>query len=600
MLPALRRFVHSSARNFPRRKLWKPAWSLPRPTISTGKTNCARPSSLAPRNLRTRSRVLRQISDSAGKKRWRRGFLGDSPRGKTGFLFAPTRSEPTAHSRSTERARPCNLIGNECEKIFRTNPQELEMIDYTEKIPNNVDLGRDRVLQRALEHWQPAYLSWWYDMGPTESNAYEVYLRTAISVEADGWAQFDYVRMPEYRWGIFLQPRDEKRLVNFGVHKGQPAWQDVPGEYRSILRRIIVTQGDTEPASVEQQRMLGMSCPSLYDLRNIFQVNVEEGRHLWAMVYLLHRYFGRDGREEAEALLDRRSGDTDNPRILGAFNEPTPDWLAFYMFTFFTDRDGKFQLCSLAESGFDPLARTCRFMLTEEAHHMFVGETGVGRIIQRTCEVMKEHKVDDPLSVRALGVIDLPTIQKYLNFHYSVTLDLYGSDVSSNAANYYTSGLKGRFRETKLEDDHILSEAEYPVYEVIGDKIVKKNVPALTALNERLRDDYIEEIADGVARWQRVIDEAGIPFKLTLPHKGFHRAIGNFAGHHISVNGDVLTAEAWEKRKHEWLPSPADEKFVQSLMTGRVVEPGKFANWIAPPLRGINSKPLDFEYVRFN
>jgi benzoyl-CoA 2,3-dioxygenase component B len=270
------------------------------------------------------------------------------------------------------------------------------------------------------------------------------------------------------------------------------------------------------------------------------------------------------------------------------------------MFTFFTDRDGKFQLCALAESGFDPLSRTCRFMLTEEAHHMFVGETGVTRIIKRTCEVMKENKLEDPAQVRALGVIDLQTIQRYLNFHYSVTLDLYGSDVSSNAANYFTNGLKGRFRETKLEDDHILSEAEYPVYEVIGDKIVKKNVPALTALNERLRDDYIEEIADGVARWQRVIDEAGIPFKLTLPHKGFHRAIGNFAGHHISAAGEVLTAEAWKKREHEWLPSPTDEKFVQSLMTGRVVEPGKFANWIAPPLRGINSKPLDFEYVRFN
>ncbi len=239
---------------------------------------------------------------------------------------------------------------------------------------------------------------------------------------------------------------------------------------------MIVTQGDTEPASVEQQKALGLSCPSLYDLRNIFQVNVEEGRHLWAMVYLLHRYFGRDGREEAESLLARRSGDTDNPRILGAFNEPTPDWLAFYMFTFFTDRDGKFQLCALAESGFDPLSRTCRFMLTEEAHHMFVGETGVGRIIQRTCEVMKENKIDDPSDVRAMGVIDLQTIQRYLNFHYSVTLDLYGSDVSSNAANYYTSGLKGRFRETKLADDHVLSEAEYPVWEVVGDKIVTKQV----------------------------------------------------------------------------------------------------------------------------
>jgi benzoyl-CoA 2,3-dioxygenase component B len=474
------------------------------------------------------------------------------------------------------------------------------MINYIDKIPNNIDLGRDRGLQRALEHWQPAFLGWWSDMGPNETRNYEVYLRTAVSVEPDGWAQFGYVRMPEYRWGIFLQPRDEQRLVNFGSHKGDAAWQDVPGEYRSTLRRVIVTQGDTEPASVEQQRMLGLSCPSMYDLRNIFQVNVEEGRHLWAMVYLLHRYFGRDGREEAEALLARRSGDADNPRILGAFNEPTPDWLAFFMFTFFTDRDGKFQLCALAESAFDPLARTCRFMLTEEAHHMFVGETGVTRIIQRTCEVMKENKVDAPADVRALGVIDLQTIQRYLNFHYSVTLDLYGSDVSSNAANYYTSGLKGRFEETKISDDHLLSEAAYPVCEVVGGKIITKQVPALTALNERLRDDYIREIESGVSRWQRVIDKAGIPFRLTLPHKGFHRAIGNFAGHFIGIGGEVLTKEAWKQREAEWLPTPEDHKFVQSLMSGRVVEPGKFANWIAPPSRGINNQPLNFEYVRFN
>jgi benzoyl-CoA 2,3-dioxygenase component B len=270
------------------------------------------------------------------------------------------------------------------------------------------------------------------------------------------------------------------------------------------------------------------------------------------------------------------------------------------MFTFFTDRDGKFQLCALAESGFDPLARTCRFMLTEEAHHMFVGETGVGRIIQRTCEVMKENKVEDPSDVRALGVIDLPTIQKYLNFHYSVTLDLYGSDISSNAANYYTSGLKGRFRETKLEDDHLLADEEYPVSEVVGGKITTKSVPALTALNERLRDDYIDEIADGISRWQRVIDNAGILFQLALPHKGFHREIGNFAGHFVSPDGEVLSEEAWKKQEFKWMPSPQDHAFVQSLMMGRVVELGKFANWIAPPARGINNQPLNFEYVRFN
>ena len=280
-------------------------------------------------------------------------------------------------------------------------------INYSDKIPNNVNLTEDRTLQRALEHWQPEFLRWWADMGPDGSQAFDVYLRTAVSVHPSGWAHFDYVKMPDYRWGIFLSPATAERQVNFGDHKGEPAWQDVPGEHRANLRRIIVTQGDTEPASVEQQRHLGLTCPSLYDLRNLFQVNVEEGRHLWAMVYLLHRYFGRDGREEAEALLQRRSGDRDNPRILGAFNERTPDWLAFFMFTYFTDRDGKFQLLALAESGFDPLARTTRFMLMEEAHHMYVGESGIARVIQRTCDVMAEHKTDDPAQLRALGVIDL-------------------------------------------------------------------------------------------------------------------------------------------------------------------------------------------------
>src|SRR5215210_7125403 len=289
-------------------------------------------------------------------------------------------------------------------------------IDLQALIPNNVNLADNRQLQRALEKWQPAFLNWWGEMGPSDFKVNEVYLRTAVGVDAQGWASYGYTPMPEYRWGIFLADKEENRKIGFGDFMGQDVWQDVPGEYRSTFRRLIVTQGDTEPASVEQQRLLGHTAPSLYDLRNLFQVNVEEGRHLWAMVYLLHAHFGRDGREEAEELLARRSGDADNPRILGAFNEPTPDWLAFFMFTYFTDRDGKYQLASLAESGFDPLARTTKFMLTEEAHHMFVGESGVGRVIQRTCEVMKQLGTDDPQKLREAGVIDLLTLQRYLNF----------------------------------------------------------------------------------------------------------------------------------------------------------------------------------------
>ena len=467
-------------------------------------------------------------------------------------------------------------------------------IDYVARIPNNVGLADNRRLQRALEEWQPKFLDWWGDMGPFGFQAQEVYLRTAVSVDAQGWAQFGYVKMPDYRWGIFLSEPEAGRTIGFGDHKGAPVWQEVPGEYRGVLRRLIVTQGDTEPASVEQQRHLGRTCPSLYDLRNLFQVNVEEGRHLWAMVYLLDAYFGRDGREESEALLQRRSGDADRPRILGAFNEPTPDWLSYFMFTFFTDRDGKYQLASLGESGFDPLSRTCRFMLTEEAHHMFVGETGVGRIVQRTCELMREHKSDD---VRKAGGIDLRTLQKYLNFHCSVSLDLFGSEISTNAANFYTNGLKGRFEEGKKTDDHQLKQATYPVSLLEGGTITTREEAALTSLNERLRDDYITDCARGVARWNQILQRAGMNFEFTLPHRGFHRAIGLFAGTHVSPDGRVVTEAEWSARRDEWLPSDADRAYVISLMKP-VVEPGKFANWIAPPPRGINGLPIDFDYVR--
>ena len=208
-------------------------------------------------------------------------------------------------------------------------------INYNEKIPNNVDLSSDRRLQRALENWQPKFIDWWEELGPDQSSELDVYLRTAVSVEKQGWAHFDYVKMPEYRWGIFLTPSDRNRKIDFGIHKGQPVWQEVPGEYRSELRRLIVTQGDTEPASVEQQRHLGKTCPSLYDLRNLFQVNVEEGRHLWAMVYLLQAYFGRDGREEAELLLERHSGDQDNHVFWAPLMKKLRTGYLFYVHVFY-------------------------------------------------------------------------------------------------------------------------------------------------------------------------------------------------------------------------------------------------------------------------
>jgi len=477
---------------------------------------------------------------------------------------------------------------------------DLINVSYDTQIPNNVGLSSDKRVLKALEKWHPGYINWWSDLIPQNFQQSLVYLRTAVSVDPKGWAKFDYVKMPEYRWGVLLAPQVEDRRIPCGEHVGQPAWQEVPGEYRNMLKRLIVIQGDTEPASVEQQRFLGLTAPSLYDLRNLFQVNVEEGRHLWAMVYLLHKYFGADGREEADDLLRRQSGSEEAPRMLGAFNEETPDWLSFFMFTYFTDRDGKMQLEALAQSGFDPLSRTCRFMLTEEAHHMFVGETGVGRTIERTCEVMKAHGIDDPFDtarIRALGVIDLPTIQKKLNLHYTLSLDLFGQEVSTNAANAFNSGIKGRYMEHRLTDDHQLKADTYTVWDFEGGKLVRKEVPALTAINMRLRDDYTRDAAGGVGRWNKIIEKSGIQFEMKLPHESFHRQIGVFSGKPFAPDGTLLSGEEYDRRAPEWLPTRADGDFIQSLMKP-VTEPGQYAGWIAPPKVGIDNKPGDFEYVK--
>ena len=286
--------------------------------------------------------------------------------------------------------------------------------------------------------------------------------------------------------------------------------------------------------------------------------------------------------------------------MLGAFNEATPDWLSFFMFTFFTDRDGKMQLEALAQSGFDPLSRTCRFMLTEEAHHMFVGETGVTRVIQRTCEAMKEAGIGDPYEVdkvRKLGVIDLPTIQKKANLHFSLTLDLFGNEISTNAANAFHAGLKGRFREDRLKDDHQLEHDTYPVLRLVDGKIQNEDAPALSALNMRLRDDYVTDANIGVGRWNKVIADAGIPFELKLPHVAFHRHIGEFSEIHADVNGTLLSEPEWNGKRGDYLPSDGDKEFIESLMQPQF-ETGRYASWIAPPKVGIDNKPGDFEYVK--
>ena len=473
-------------------------------------------------------------------------------------------------------------------------------INYSERIPNNVNLANDRTLQRALEHWQPHFLDWWRDMGPHDFAGNDVYLRTAVGVDAQGWASYGYVKMPEYRWGIFLADPIPDRTIGFGDVYGQPAWQQVPGEYRSQFRRLIVTQGDTEPASVEQQHLLGHTCPSLYDLRNLFQVNVEEGRHLWAMVYLLHAYFGRDGREEAEELLARHSGDADKPRILGTFNEPISDWLSFYCFTYFTDRDGKFQLKSLAESGLRPARRapaascsprrptTCSWARPArprgEAHAR--GDEGARH----------RRSGGDP---RARRGIDLPLLQRYLNFWFSSSLDLFGSENSSNAATTFANGIKGRPDEAQYED-HVALGSTTPIEVPDGAGGVKTEMVATrNAMNEIVRGAYVKDCELGLRRWNMQIQRAGHDLRLTLPSTRFRRQIGAWADTPTSPDGTPVSREAYAAGVRDWLPSDADRAHVRSLMR-RVIEPGKMAAWIAPPDRGINNLAVDYEYVRLS
>jgi benzoyl-CoA 2,3-dioxygenase component B len=232
---------------------------------------------------------------------------------------------------------------------------------------------------------------------------------------------------------------------------------------------------------------------------------------------------------------------------------------------------------------------------------MFVGQSGVGRIIERSCGAMREVGIDNPTDidrVRALGVIDLPTIQKRINLHFSLTLDLFGNDVSTNAANAYNAGLKGRYLEDQINDDHLLIGATYKMPRLKDGSIVVEEMPAITALNVRLRDDYVKDAASGVERWwNRIIARAGYDFRFRLPHVAFHRHIGEFAAIHADPDGNILSDAEWERRRGEFLSSRDDDAYLASLMRP-VTEPGAFAPWIAPPRAGIDGKPGNFEYVK--
>lgn len=222
---------------------------------------------------------------------------------------------------------------------------------------------------------------------------------------------------------------------------------------------------------------------------------------------------------------------------------------------------------------------------------MFVGQTGVGRVIERTCQLMKEGK-----DVVKEGAIPLEIIQKYIHFWLASSTDLFGSEISSNSANFFRSGLKGRAFEDKYEE-HLALNQSYELELPENGKLVKKEVEMRNAMNEVLRDAYLEDNQKGIDYWNRICAKYGVDFRFRMPHRRFHRKIGVYADASYDLDGQPLDAARFEARAGEWLPTAQDKAYVKSLMKG-VREKGKIASWIAPPAKGIDEKSWDYEYVK--
>jgi benzoyl-CoA 2,3-epoxidase subunit B len=327
---------------------------------------------------------------------------------------------------------------------------------------------------------------------------------------------------------------EDSPVIEFGDYKGRPKWQtygQIPNQQvKDALLNLIVYQGDTEFASVEQQRTLVNTAPSDYDLKSLVRVNSEEMRHGWQMATLLVNHFGETGKTEAKKLLERRSWD--NQRLLGSFNEPVRHWIDFFVFTEFVDRDGKYQLKMLSRSAFSPLARSMGPMLKEEAFHLGTGHTGLRRIVQA-------------------GKVPTALLQKYINHWVPTAFDLFGKDESSTAHWAYVWGIKSRFNELETDD---------PV-----DK---------RTLNDYNRTLYANECAELMSQLNTVLP-AGQP-PLYLPSLKFRRAIGQYAEQKFTVHGEPFHGSDADYQDYlkSITPQAEDE--------AKLAEIFKSNDWIAP------------------
>jgi benzoyl-CoA 2,3-epoxidase subunit B len=341
----------------------------------------------------------------------------------------------------------------------------------------------------------------------------------------------DTSKFGDYKWEVKFGPV-AKDVIEFGDYAGRPKWETVlqiPDQrVRDTLLHLITYQGDTEFASVEQQRNLLKKAPTEHDLQSAIRIMREEMRHGTQMSYLLVKYFGSSGKLEAQKLLERRA--FNNSRLLGAFNQEVEDWLDFYCYTELVDRDGKYQLTMLSHSGFKPLASSMTPMLQEEFYHLLTGHTGLAR-------VLKAHKIP----VRLL--------QKHINKWFSVALDLFGVDNSSSAYWFYVWGLKGRYDEGTAPD-----------------------APDRDKLNELSRGHYLKEVSGLIDALNKLIPDG--EGKLSLPDLRFHRSIGEYADKAYSIAGDLLTPEAYAKHLDEVLPNAQDKAELAALL--------KESDWVLP------------------
>ncbi len=340
------------------------------------------------------------------------------------------------------------------------------------------------------------------------------------------WQQrvgFDAAWLGDYKFEALYDYDNVAPLIEYGDFAGRPKWDrplQIPHQnIRDALLHLIAVQGDTEFASVEQQRHLLATAPTEYDRKSALRIMAEEQRHGWQMCHVLMEQFGHAGAREAQKLLERNA--QQSTRLLGSFNEPCDHWLDFFTFTQFVDRDGKYQLKMLSTSAFKPLAASMGPMLKEESFHLGTGANGLRRIVKA-------------------GVVPIPVIQRYFNKWIPTAFDLFGKDESGSAEWAYVWGIKGRYDEAEAAG--------------AGEAVDKKH------LNERARAQYRDEIVREVTLLNQQVP-AGQP-RLVVPDLRFNRAIGEHADAEFTVDGKAWSG-SYEDYLASALPGPEDADALQ-------------------------------------